>query len=150
MTRDERRIIEFLFNSNVTELADLPDWLLALVEGDNAETFTHELTTAASFLYARRLRPGIGFADARTLLAEYTTDPDKLEELAQRINAFRLSCCFERLRRAGRYEAIAIDDPFEPDGKVSVTLTEADWLFLNSHPTENELRLYRQSRWSMN
>lgn len=150
MTHDEIRIIEYLFTTNATELADLPDWLLFLVESGNADGFSHELITAASLMFIRRQWPGIGFTAARGLLAEYVADPVKGEELAERINAFRLSCCFERLRRAGRYEAIAIDDPFEPEGQMSVTLTEADWRLLNSDPTVSEVRLFRQSRWSVN
>src|SRR4051794_27382098 len=35
------RIIEFLFTSDVTELADLPDWFLALVEADNDDGWCH-------------------------------------------------------------------------------------------------------------
>jgi hypothetical protein len=150
MTHHELRIIEFLFTTHANNLADLPDWLLHLIEADNADGWSHELITAASLLFIRRQRPGIRFAAARSLLAEYADDPIKRHELAERINAFRLSCCFERLRRAGRYEAISIDDPFEPEGTVSVTLTEADWQFLNSQSTESDVRLYRQSRWSMN
>ena len=34
MTHGERCIIEFLITSNTTAMADLPDWFLALVEGD--------------------------------------------------------------------------------------------------------------------
>jgi hypothetical protein len=34
MTDAEQRIVEFLITSNATELADLPDWFLALLEGD--------------------------------------------------------------------------------------------------------------------
>ena len=59
MTEAERRIVAFLLASDATTPADLPDWLLALLEGDDPEELSHELITAASLLYARRLRPGI-------------------------------------------------------------------------------------------
>ncbi len=45
--------------------------------------------------------------------------------------AFRLSCCFERLKRSGRFEDVVIDDPFDPEGAVSVKLTEAEWRSIN-------------------
>ena len=150
MTDAERRIVEFLITSNATELADLPDWFLALLEGDVEGELSHELITAASLMFVRRERPGIKFGTAREILASYATDPSKLEELAARITAFRLSCCFERLKRSGRYEDVSIDDPFDPEGRVSVKLTEGDWQFLNSHPTKEEERSYRQRRWNIN
>ena len=50
-------------------------------------------------------------------------DPARLEDLSGRITAFRLACCFERLKRAGRFEDVVIDDPFDPDGAVAVKLT---------------------------
>ena len=37
MTHAELRIVEFLITSNATELVDLPDWFLALVEGEGGE-----------------------------------------------------------------------------------------------------------------
>ena len=37
MTEAERRIIEFLMASGATRPADLPDWLLSLLEGDRRE-----------------------------------------------------------------------------------------------------------------
>ena len=92
---------------------------------------SHELITAASLLYARRLRPGIGFHAARALIAGYAADPARLDDLAQRIAAFRLACCFERLKRAGRFEDVRVGDPFDPEGAVSVTLTEAEWRSVN-------------------
>ena len=95
MTDAELRIIEFLRTSDATRPADLPDWLLALLEGDRQEELSHELITAASLMYARRLRPGIGFDAARALIAEYAADPAQLEDLCGRITTFRLSCCFE-------------------------------------------------------
>ena len=49
--------------------------------------------------------------------------------------AFRLSCCFERLKRAGRFEDVLIDDPFDPEGVVSVKLTEAEWRSVNRAST---------------
>jgi hypothetical protein len=52
-------------------------------------------------------------------------DPARLEDLSGRITAFRLSSCFERLKRSGRLEDVLIDDPFDPEGAVSVKLTEA-------------------------
>jgi hypothetical protein len=82
-------------------------------------------------MYVRRLHPGIGFDAARSLIARYAADPARLAELSDRITAFRLSCCFERLRRAGRFEDVLIDDPFDPDGIVAVKLTEAGWRSVN-------------------
>ena len=99
MTDAELRIIAFLETSDATGPAELPDWLLALLEGDAHEQPSHELITAATLLYLRRVRPGIGFEAARDLLAGYVANPARLEELSGRIAAFRLSCCFERLRR---------------------------------------------------
>jgi hypothetical protein len=87
-------------------------------------------------MYIRRQRPGINFDDARALIAAYAADPAGLEELVGRITAFRLSCSFERLKRAGRFEEVLIDDPFDPEGAVAVRLTEAGWRSDNavSHP----------------
>jgi hypothetical protein len=132
MTDAELRIIEFLMTSDATRPADLPDWLLALVEGDRHEELSHELITTASLMYIRRLRPGISFDMAQVLIAEYTADPARLEDLSGRITAFRLSCCFERLKRAGRFEDVLIDDPFDPDGQVAVKLTNAEWQSVNA------------------
>ena len=127
MSDAELRIIEFLMTSDATRPADLPAWLLALLEGDGQEEPSHELITTASLMYVRRLNPGISFDAARALITEYAADPARLEELSARITAFRLSCCFERLKRSGRFEDVLIDDPFDPDGVVSVKLTEAEW-----------------------
>jgi hypothetical protein len=138
MTEAERRIIAFLLASDATTPADLPDWLLALLEGEDPEELSHELVTAASLLYARRLRPGISFDAARVLLAAYAADPARLQELAERITAFRLSCCFERLKRAGRLEDVRVDDPFDPEGMVSVKLSEADWQSLQAASTPRD------------
>jgi hypothetical protein len=55
----------------------------------------------------------------------------RLADLSDRIAAFRLACCFERLRRSGRFEEVYIDDPFDPEGEVSVRLTEARWQSAN-------------------
>ena len=131
MTDAEFRIIAFLMASNATRPADLPDWLLALLEDDHQEELTHELITTASLMYVRRLNPGISFDAARALITEYAADPARLEELSARITAFRLSCCFERLKRSGRFEEVLIDDPFDPDGAVAVKLTEAEWRSVN-------------------
>src|SRR5512135_722650 len=150
MTQAERRIIEFLFTWNATGLGDLPDWFLALIENDHEDELSHELITAASFLFIRRERPGIKVSAARELLASYTADPTKMDELAERIQIFRLCCCFERLKRAGLYEDVFIADPFDPDGQVSVKLTEADWQFFNSNPTEQEKHIRMQGRWGKN
>ena len=57
-------------------------------------------------------------AAARALIAEYAADPVRLEDLSGRITAFRLSCCFERLKRSGRFGDVLIDDPFDPEGAV--------------------------------
>ena len=138
MTDAELRIIAFLMTSDATRPADLPDWLLALLEGNPQEELSHELITTASLMYARRLHPGISFDTARALIAEYAADPVRLEELSGRIAAFRLSCCFERLKRAGRFEDVLIDDPFDPDGAVAVKLTEAEWHSVNAASTPRE------------
>ena len=135
MTDAELRIIEFLMTSDATRPADLPDWLLALLEGECQEELSHELITTASIMYVRRLNPGISVDTALALIAEYAADPVRLEELSGRITAFRLSCCFERLKRAGRFQDVFIDDPFDPEGTVSVKLTEADWWSVNSVST---------------
>jgi hypothetical protein len=135
MTDAELRIIEFLMTSDATRPAELPDWMLALLEGDRPDEFSHELITAASLIYVRRLHPGIRFNTARALIAEYADDPARLEELSGRIAAFRLACCFERLKRSGRFEEVFIDDPFDPDDTVSVKLTEAGWQFVNAAST---------------
>jgi hypothetical protein len=138
MTDAELRIVEFLMTSDATRPADLPDWLLALLEGDCQEELSHELITAASLMYARRVRPGIGFDATRALIAEYAADPARLEDLCGRITAFRLSCCFERLKRSGRFEDVLIDDPFDPEGVVSVKLTEAHWQSVNPASTPRD------------
>src|SRR3954471_22648469 len=131
MTDGELRIIAFLMTSDATRPAELPDWLLALLEADRQEELSHELITTASLMYIRRLHPGISFDAARALLAEYAADPAGLTDLSGRIAAFRLSCCFERLKRAGRFEDVLIDDPFDPEGAVAVKLTEAEWQSVN-------------------
>src|SRR5947209_5857290 len=138
MTDAELRIIAFHMTSDVTRPADLPDWLLSLLEGDRQEELSHELITAASFMYVRRLHPGISFDAARALLAEYATDPAGLADLSSRITAFRLSCCFERLKRAGRFEDVFIDDPFDPEGTVAVKLTEAQGPSVSSASTARD------------
>ena len=138
MTDAELRIIEFLMTSDATRPADLPDWLLALLEGDRTDELSHELITAASLIYVRRLRPGISLDAARALIAEYAADPARLEDLSGRITAFRLACCFERLKRSGRFEDVLIDDPFDPEGTVSVKLTEAEWRSANPASTPRD------------
>jgi hypothetical protein len=132
MTDAELRIIAFLMTSDATQPADLPDWLLGLLEGNPQEELSHELITTASVMYVRRLHPGISFDTARILLAEYAADPARLADLSGRIAAFRLSCCFERLKRAGRFDDVLIDDPFDPEGTVAVTLSEAEWRSANA------------------
>jgi hypothetical protein len=127
MTEDELRIIAFLEASAAARPAEFPDWMLALLEGDRPEEMSHELITTASLIYIRRLHPGIGLDAALALMAEYAADPARLADLSERFAAFRLACAFERLRRAGRIEDVFIDDPFDPEGKVSVRLTEAEW-----------------------
>src|SRR5436305_3989248 len=81
MTDAELRIIEFLMTSDATRPADLPDWLLALLEGECQEELSHELITTVSLMYVRRLNPGIRFGAARALITEYAADPARLEEL---------------------------------------------------------------------
>jgi hypothetical protein len=132
MTDDELRIIAFLEEAPAaTRPDDLPDWMLALLEGDRPEEMGHELITAASLIYIRRLRPGIGLDAARALMAESAADPARLADLSARIAAFRLACAFERLKRAGRIEDVFIDDPFDPEAEVSVELTEERWQSAN-------------------
>ena len=138
MTDAELRIIEFLMTSDATRPADLPDWLLALLEHDRGEGPSHELITAAALMYVRRLHPGIGLDAARSLIARYAADPPRLAELSDRIAAFRLSCCFERLKRAGRLEEVFIDDPFDLEGVVSVKLTEVEWRSVNPASTPRD------------
>jgi hypothetical protein len=131
MTDDELRIIAFLEASAAARPAEFPDGMLALLEGDRPEEMGPELITAASLLYARRLHPGIGPDDALALMAGYADDPARLADLSERFAAFRLACCFERLKRAGRFEKVSIDDPFDPEAEVSVKLTEARWQSAN-------------------
>ena len=89
-------------------------------------------------MYARRQRPGMGLDAARALIADYAADPARLEDLYGRITAFRLSCCFERLKRSGRFEDVLIDDPFDPEGAVSVKLTEVEWRSVNPASTPRD------------
>ena len=138
MTDAELRIVEFLMTSDATRPGDLPDWLLALLEGNPREELSHELITTAALMYVRRLNPGISVETALALIADYAADPARLEELSGRIAAFRLSCCFERLKRAGRFEDVLIDDPFDLEGVVSVKLTEAEWRSINPAPTPRD------------
>jgi hypothetical protein len=138
MTETELRIIAFLMTSEATRPAELPDWMLALLEGDRPDELSHELITAASLMYVRRRHPGIGFDAAQALIAEYTDDPARLEDLSGRITAFRLACCFERLKRMGRLEDVFIDDPFDLEGSVSVKLTEAEWQSANRASTPRD------------
>ena len=149
MTDAELRIIEFLMTSDATRPADLPDWLLALLEGECQEELSHELITTASLMYVRRLNPGISFDAARALITEYAADPARLEELSARITAFRLSCCFERLKRAGRFEDVLIDDPFDPEGVVAVQLTAAGWQSVNASSAPRD-SLHRPHDFSLN
>ena len=138
MTDAERRIIEFLRTSEATRPAELPDWVLALLEGDGPDQLSHELITAASLMYVRRQYPGISIDTAQTLIRESAADPARLEDLSGRITAFRLACCFERLKRSGRIEDVFIDDPFDFEGAVSVKLTEAEWRSINGAPTPQD------------
>jgi hypothetical protein len=149
MTDAELRIIEFLMTYDATRPADLPDWMLALLEGDCPDELSHELITAASLIYVRRLHPGIRFHAARALIAAYADDPARLEDLSGRITAFRLACCFERLKRSGRFEDVFIDDPFDPEGSVSVKLTEAEWQSVNRTSTPGD-SLYGPHDFSRN
>jgi hypothetical protein len=150
MTQDERRIVEHLMTTNATELEDLPDWFLGILEKGDGEEPTRELITAASLMLVRREQPGIGFGAARRVLAGYVSDPARYDELEAKIQAFRLSCSFERLRRAGLYEEVVMGDPFDPNGEVSVRLTESDWEFFNSNPTKREVHIHLQGRRRLN
>jgi hypothetical protein len=42
MTNAELRIIEFLMTSDATRPAELPDWMLALLEGDRPDELSHD------------------------------------------------------------------------------------------------------------
>jgi hypothetical protein len=42
MTDAELRIIAFLITSDATRPAELPDWMLALLEGDRTNELSHE------------------------------------------------------------------------------------------------------------
>jgi hypothetical protein len=101
MTDAELWIIEFLISSDATRPADLPDWLLTLLDRDRQNEPSHELITAASLMYIRRLHPAMSFGTAPALIAEYAADRARLEDSSGRNTAFRLSCCFERLKRSG-------------------------------------------------
>jgi hypothetical protein len=150
MTEAERRIVEFLITSNATEITDLPDWFLALLEDEGGDEPSHEMITAASLMLIRREQPGIRFGAARRLLAEYAGDPAKLGELSGKIRAFRLSCAFERLKRAGLYEDVLLGDPFDLEGEVSVRLSEEDRRFFASNPSRRDVHIRMQSRRGLN
>jgi hypothetical protein len=150
MTEAERRIVEFLITSNATEMADLPDWLLSLVERESGEGPSQELITAASLMLVRRERPGIKFGAARRLLSGYAGDPAKLAEFSAKIQAFRLSCAFERLKRAGLYEDVYLGDPFDLEGEVSVRLSDEDRRFFDSNPSRQDVQIRLQGRWGQN
>jgi hypothetical protein len=146
MTQDERRIVEHLMTTIATELEDLPDWILGILEKGDGEEPSRELITAVSLMLVRRERPGIGFGAARRVLAGYVSDPARYDELAAKIQAYRLSCSFKRLKWAGLYEEVAMGDPIDPDGEVSVRLTKTDWEFFNSNPTKREVHMHLQGR----
>jgi hypothetical protein len=61
-----------------------------LVEGDGDEP-GREPITAASLMYVRRERPGIGFDAAREIVASFAGNPARPEEMQGRTAAFRLS-----------------------------------------------------------
>ena len=63
-----------------------------------------------------------------------------------RQGVLRLSCGFERLKRAGLYEEVYLGDPFDLDGEVFVKLTEEDWQFFNAKPTKQEVHIHLQRR----
>src|SRR5262249_59958736 len=79
--------------------ADLPDWRLALLEGDRQQEPGHELIIAAPLIHVRRGRPGIRFDTARARIAESAAEPARLEDLSGRLAASPLS---PRLARPGR------------------------------------------------
>src|SRR3954452_7451087 len=54
MTNGELRIIEFLMTSDATRPADLPDWLLALLEGDRPEELSAAVITTGPLQELRR------------------------------------------------------------------------------------------------
>jgi hypothetical protein len=150
MTPGERRIVDFLTVSNASTMAELPDWFLALVEGDGGDGWSPELVTAASFLWVRREHPGIAFSTAQQFLASDADDPAKFEEWRMKIQAFRLSCGFERLKRAGLFEDVLLGDPFDLDGPVSVVLSEEDRAFFNGNPTKQDIHIRMQRRHGLN
>jgi hypothetical protein len=42
------------------------------------------------------------------------------------------------LKRSGWFEDVFIDDPFDPEGAVSVKLTEAEWRSVNPASTPRD------------
>jgi hypothetical protein len=50
MTNADLRIIAFIMTPDATRLADLPDWLLALLEDDRQEEPSHVPVTAAPLM----------------------------------------------------------------------------------------------------
>jgi hypothetical protein len=61
MTDAKLQIIPFLEASDETGSADLPDWLLALLEDDHSKLLTHELITVSSLISIRRQRTSVSF-----------------------------------------------------------------------------------------
>ena len=76
----------------------------------------------------------------RHVFREGTALPRRVFRMWERVPGLRcrLSCCFERLKRAGRFEDVLIDDPFDPEGAVSVKLTEAEWRSVNPASTPRD------------
>ncbi len=75
MGEAKSRIVEFLMTSGATRPADLPNWLLALLEGDRPDELSHELINTDSLMYDRRQQPGISFDTTQALIAEYEDNP---------------------------------------------------------------------------
>jgi hypothetical protein len=78
VTHVEQRIVEFLISPNVTEMADLPDWYLALIERDGG----NELMITASFPYSTYDEEA-SRASVRQTDAVWNTDMNALQHSVQ-------------------------------------------------------------------
>ena len=67
------------------------------LEGEGPVEPGHEPIATAWLMELRRLRPGIGFDDARARIAGYAADAARLGEISESVTATRLACCRERL-----------------------------------------------------
>jgi hypothetical protein len=96
--------------------------------------------------------------DTRTLLRNSYVDqigpifedkgPDAARGVLTKFQAFWLSCGFARLKGSGFYEDVANGDPFDPDGEVSVKLTEEAWPLFRADPSKHDAHMVPQKLWS--